>query len=707
MKPGGNQRKLSNGEQNCPSKPADSEVSDMKRVFIYSIIISLLALSTSYCRQVDEPISNKIGGQIQAFTNVNLVRMTSEEVDPNQTLIVEGARIIEFGPSSTIDIPEDSNVIDGEGAYLMPGLADMHMHTKEDWLESRWPVSPLYLYLANGVTTIRDFGPRGNDLTYVLRWQDEINKGSRIGPTIYASGLRPGHSSAGNQDPQNIVRWNHAQGFDFLKMYSYISYVDFQAAMATARQLGIYTSGHIPYPVGLEGVIAEGYNEIAHIEELDWEFVEFNRNTIIAQEDWPGYLIGCVLQQYDIASGFDPGDFQTRYGDRLATVISLLQSRNIPLCTNMIVDDLIVEKLFKPGTFLSRPEIRYMPQDYLTRFSQGVEKHQMQLQGIEDLATYKYDFDEFLLNELHQAGIPLLLSTDAGTATMGIVPGFSIHDELRILIENGFTPYEAIATGTVNASKVVEAMTGENAFGTIEVGKRADLILVNGNPLEDVTKIKNILGVMAAGRWYSNQILDNMIEVIDPALVAYWALDETEGIVAHDSSGKNDANIIGDPVWQPDGGQVGGALEFDGVDDFISAPAPPNPADGPFSVFAWVKGGAQGQAIISEPAGPNWLSLHPSTGCLMTEMTSAGRGASFLASQAIVGDGIWHRVGLVWDGLYRTLFVDGVAVAQDTQDGLVSAANGLYIGTGKDMAPGAYFSGLIDDVRIYNRAVSP
>ena len=303
----------------------------MKKSLKYSIIISLLVLSASNCKLSNMPISTETVGQIQAFTNVNLVRMTSDQIDTNQTLIVEGTRIIDFAPSNIVDIPENSIVIDGKGAYLMPGLADMHMHTKEDWLSDRWPVSPLYLYLANGVTTIRDFGPRGNDLTYVLRWRDEINEGSRIGPAIYTSGLRPGHSSTVNQDPQNIIPWNYAQGFDFLKMYSYISYVDFQAAMATARQLGMYTAGHIPYPVGLEGVIAEGYDEIAHIEELDWEFVEFNRDKGLAQEDWTPYLIGCVFQQYDVASGFDPRNFQARYGNRLATVIGLLQSNNIPL----------------------------------------------------------------------------------------------------------------------------------------------------------------------------------------------------------------------------------------------------------------------------------------------------------------------------------------------------------------------------------------
>jgi len=483
----------------------------MIRSFIYTIIISLIVLSQINCSKVNDPIPIEPDDQVNAFTNVTLVRMTGESIDTNQTVIVEGTRIIEIGPSNSVDIPKDINVLDGEGAYLMPGLADMHMHTKADWLEDDWPVSPLGLYLANGVTTIRDFGPRGNDLTYVLSWRDEINEGTRAGPTIYTSGLRPGHPSAGNQDPQSIVQWNYDQGFDFLKIYSYISRDNFRAVMTTANQLEMYTSGHIPFSIGLEGVITEGYHEIAHIEELDWEFVEFNRDTILAMDKWLPYIIGNILQQNDIASGFDQGDLMARYGDRLATIISILQSNNIPLCTTLIVDDLIVEKLFSPGIFLSRPEIIYMPQNYLTAFNQGVEKHQLQFQGIKDLATFKYGLDKTLLDELHRAGVRLLLSTDAGTATMGIVPGFSIHDELQILIENGFTPYEAIVTGTVNASQVVEAMTGEDDFGTIEIGKRADLILLNGNPLHDVANIKNPIGVMAHGKWYSQKKLKDMI----------------------------------------------------------------------------------------------------------------------------------------------------------------------------------------------------
>jgi imidazolonepropionase-like amidohydrolase len=115
--------------------------------------------------------------------------------------------------------------------------------------------------------------------------------------------------------------------------------------------------------------------------------------------------------------------------------------------------------------------------------------------------------------ELGEAGIPLLLGTDSGGDELGVVPGLAVHGELRILTENGFAPYEAIATATINAAEVVETMTGEGDFGTIEVGNRADLILVTENPLEDVGNIRDPLGVMAAGRWYSKETLEQMTAI--------------------------------------------------------------------------------------------------------------------------------------------------------------------------------------------------
>ncbi len=202
--------------------------------------------------------------------------------------------------------------------------------------------------------------------------------------------------------------------------------------------------------------------------------------------------------------------------------------------------------------------------------------------------------------------------------------------------------------------------------------------------------------------------------VDDPTLIAHWALDEAEGNIARDSVAENkgscDGYLMGDPVWQPTGGHLNGAIQLDGVDDCVITGFTLNSAEEAFSASAWINGGAPGQAVISETSGgncANWLCLDPSTGHLMTELQSPGRSSSPLLSETPIADGEWHRIGFVWDGLYRTLCVDGVAVAQDTQEGLKSASNGLYIGTGKAMAPGTYFSGLIDEVRIYNRALSP
>jgi N-acetylneuraminic acid mutarotase len=195
--------------------------------------------------------------------------------------------------------------------------------------------------------------------------------------------------------------------------------------------------------------------------------------------------------------------------------------------------------------------------------------------------------------------------------------------------------------------------------------------------------------------------------VDDPTLIAHWALDEAKGEIAYDSAGLNDASVIGEPVWRPEGGKVDGALALDGIDDCAFGQCCHNPAAGAFSVFVWIQGGAPGQIVISQLDGANWLGLDPSWGCLTTNLCYSGRGGSPLQSEILVTDGNWHRVGFVWDGAYRTLYVDDILVAEDTQKGLGSSIGGLNIGCGSNSAAGTYWSGLIDDIRIYNRVVIP
>jgi len=204
-------------------------------------------------------------------------------------------------------------------------------------------------------------------------------------------------------------------------------------------------------------------------------------------------------------------------------------------------------------------------------------------------------------------------------------------------------------------------------------------------------------------------------EILPPELVAYWKFDETEGAIAYELAGGKDGYLFGDPVWQPNSGIKDGALQFDGANDYVLTAMDLNPASGPFSCCAWIKGGEPGQVIISQMdgtgTGETWLGLASVSGCLMTGLVSppVGRFISQpLESNFIVIDDVWHHVGFVWDGTYRTLYVDGMEVSKDTNPltSLKSADGGLYIGVNKNLDAGTYFSGLIDDVRIYNVALT-
>jgi len=196
-------------------------------------------------------------------------------------------------------------------------------------------------------------------------------------------------------------------------------------------------------------------------------------------------------------------------------------------------------------------------------------------------------------------------------------------------------------------------------------------------------------------------------DVEDPTFIAHWAFDETQGNTAHDSVGGNDATVMGTALWQPEGGKIGGALQLSGAPNFVTTKLARDPSAGPFSVFAWVKGSSPGQVILSQTGGVNWLMAGAGTGALTTEIKQAGTGGKALVSSGVITDGNWHRVGLVWDGSNRMLYVDDTEVARDTQPNLPSSTGNLSIGAGSTMMPTSFWKGLIDDVRVYNRVVKP
>jgi hypothetical protein len=202
----------------------------------------------------------------------------------------------------------------------------------------------------------------------------------------------------------------------------------------------------------------------------------------------------------------------------------------------------------------------------------------------------------------------------------------------------------------------------------------------------------------------------------DYRLSAHWAMDEDAGNTAFDSASGYDATLQGGPIWHPDGGMVGGALLLDGIDDYMSTPFIVNPSKGSFSVTAWIKGGARGQVVISQrdfgdgrinDPGNSWLLADASYGRLMTRLMHPPFPP--LVSESVVTDDQWHHVGLVYDlnALQRYLCVDGIEVAKDSDFVAgVGSDGGLCIGADKTLDAASFFSGLIDDVRIYNNVLS-
>jgi len=382
------------------------------------------------------------GGDVIAFVDVNVVPMDTERVLTQHTVLVRKGRIAAVGKE--VAIPDDALRIEGRGRYLMPGLADMHVH---NWYEKEH-----LLFLANGVTTIRNMW--GTPMQ--LRWRREIEAGTRLGPTLHTTGpildgaraTWPGSVIVTTVEAARAaVRRIKAEGYPALKVYNALREDVYGALVAEAREKGLRVAGHVPRAVGIEGVLAAGQDCIEHLE---------------------GYV--------HVEAGEDR---------RLARTTA---SRGVWNCATLVVywSHLRWDEL--PG----RPEMKYVPRPLRATWK-TMTKQRPDDKHLERLRRLRRRSRE-MTKALHEAGAKLLLGTDC--ATPYIVAGWSAHRELQLLVEAGLTPYEALRTGTVNAA----AYLGGD-FGTVAVGMRADLVLVEANPLDDVKNAARRTGVMVRGRW--------------------------------------------------------------------------------------------------------------------------------------------------------------------------------------------------------------
>ena len=394
-----------------------------------------------------------------AFTNVTVVPMTANRTDPGQTVITSGGRITAVGPTASTPVPAGAVTVDGKGKFLMPGLSEMHGHIPQV-SDRAWAEDTLFLYVANGVTTVR--GLQGSAGQLDLR--EQTRRGDLIGPTLYLAGPAFSGGTVKTRDAAaERVRQQKAEGWDLLKVLPGLSVETYDGMARAAKEASIGFAGHVPAAVGILHALEMGQETVDHLDG----YVE---------------LLDARTKPLDEAA--------------LRGAIEKTKAANAWMVPTMFV----WETLLGAPTLESRTgldELKYLPRPLLAQWTGQLQKRLGNPQFDAKGAALHMQNRTRILAAMHQAGVRLLLGSDAPQQFN--VPGFSIHHEMRSMAEAKMTPYEILRTGTAAAGEYL-GPRGE-PFGTIAVGQRADLILVDASPLTTLENVARRSGVMVRGRW--------------------------------------------------------------------------------------------------------------------------------------------------------------------------------------------------------------
>jgi len=413
-----------------------------------------------------------------AFVHVNVVPMDRDRVLADHTVIVEGDTIVAMG--RRLPVPAHAHVIDGhKTAYLSPGLADMHSHS-----ETR---NDLAVYLANGVTTILHMG--GARAGFVNAIVPAVNRGTIPGPHVYSSFRVDGSTDYGGfvlktaAEARSIVGLAKTNKYDFIKVYVGLSPDAFFALADEGRRMSMPLVGHGVYAVRLARQLAEGQVLIAHAEEF---FYTFFTPAGVEEIDTPP----------------DPS--------RIASAVALAKRHNVAVTADVATYSAIAHQIGRPEvvtSYLVRPESSYLsPNDRLAWQTSGYVTKTAKLGP-------KLAFLRMLVKAMADAGVDLVAGTDA-PAVPGMLPGFSLHDNLGELEASGLTRFQALSAATRAPGTFIHRTRGGDPFGIVAPGHRADLILSEGNPLATLSTLRTPLGVMVMGRWRDAAALKALTEKI-------------------------------------------------------------------------------------------------------------------------------------------------------------------------------------------------
>jgi len=401
-----------------------------------------------------------------AFVGVHVLPMTDERVLADQTVLVEHGRISRIGPTAEVELPAGSARVEGHGRWLVPGLVDSHVHLFDE--------GDLLVYLANGVTTVRNL----MGLSWHLELRERLARGEVLGPRLVTSGPFVNEPKVRTvEDAQRAVAEQHEAGYDCIKVHGNLAPAVYEALLEEGSLAGLPVVGHAPRNLPMERLLElGGQREISHGEE--YLYTWFDRMT---------------------------GEPDDAAFERIARATA---EAGVTVTPNLVAFLLIVRQIEDLGRELARPEMAFVAPPGARSWARDLNKYERDFDPDDAPGmAERYAVIERLTKAFQTAGVRLLAGTDAMNPVA--VPGFSLHDELALLVKAGLTPYQSLRAATANAGEFLES-----GAGRVTVGARADLVLLAANPLESIERTRAIEGVCVGGRWLAKEELDRRMKAL-------------------------------------------------------------------------------------------------------------------------------------------------------------------------------------------------